>query len=105
MKELAGEKKRGLGVRSEQEAYLRLGTRLGLGAPVAGERWSLEEFQEGWLLHEDKQGGREGRLVIEKAAGRVVRFASSVASERIRKEYGEVRREGQGIEGWGEVGR
>jgi hypothetical protein len=59
-----------------------------------GEGWQLEEFDAGWLVREDWMSGGPVRggsfCVIEKAAGRVLAFPSSISPTRIKTEYAQV---------------
>ena len=59
-----------------------------------GQGWQLEEFDAGWLVREDwmsEQSVRGGSFcVIEKAAGRVLAFPSSISPARIKAEYDQV---------------
>ena len=58
--------------------------------PVQG--WDLEEFKEGWLILEHGHIGHLGEdlRVIERDSGRVMRFGSPIAPDRILKEYTEI---------------
>lgn len=58
--------------------------------PVQG--WDLEEFREGWLILERGHIGHLGKAlrVIERDSGRVMRFGSPIAPDRILKEYTEI---------------
>jgi hypothetical protein len=89
---------------SEQEAYMRMGTLLGLGAPVMGARWSLEEFTEGWLFCSDRQENMLGRTqtVIEKENKEIRRFEEDVTRESILSEYGKVQDQGVVVQAGGQ---
>jgi hypothetical protein len=57
--------------------------------------WTLEEFKEGWLFKEARDGNiGAASTVIERATGKVMRFPSSVPPGRILKEYEKVRDRG-----------
>jgi hypothetical protein len=53
--------------------------------------WELEEFNDGWLIREHAGTGTRSRgaamRVVERATGRVMRFPSSIPSNRILNEY------------------
>jgi len=56
--------------------------------------WELVEFDDGWLIRESSASDQSLRggatRVIERDAGRVVRFPSSVPPGRILSEYAQV---------------
>lgn len=64
-----------------------------VGAPAddPGNGWTLEEFQDGWLIYEKAAIGLMGPAtrVVEKSSGRVISFPSSVSLRRIRTHYAE----------------
>jgi hypothetical protein len=51
--------------------------------------WELVEFDAGWLIDEHAKAGRRGGAtrVIERAAGRVMRFPSGVPPTLIMQDY------------------
>lgn len=51
--------------------------------------WELVEFDAGWLIREKAAVGSRGAAtrVIERAAGRIMRFPSGVPPVRIRNDY------------------
>lgn len=59
-----------------------------------GQGWHLEEFSAGWLIREDwmsREPVRGGSFcVVERAAGRVLAFPSSISPARITAEYDQV---------------
>jgi hypothetical protein len=60
-------------------------------ATDADQPWSLQSFDQGWLVREEPPAGEEivgeGHYVIERDTGRVLLFASSVPPGRILTEY------------------
>ena len=67
---------------------------IGPATAADGEGWHLEEFDVGWFVREDWMSGESVRggsfCVIEKAAGRVLAFPSSISPTRIKTEYAQV---------------
>ena len=51
--------------------------------------WKMEEFAEGWLVRQGPLAGFRGQAsyVIEREAGRIMSFPSSVPLQRIREDY------------------
>ena len=71
---------------------------LGRPADDANRPWRLQEFEQGWLIHEESPADDEmigeACRVIERENGRVLLFSSGVPTERILNEYAAVRDEG-----------
>jgi len=67
---------------------------IGPAAAGDGQGWHLEEFSAGWLVREDWMSWDRVRggsfCVVERAAGRVLAFPSSISPDRITTEYDEV---------------
>jgi hypothetical protein len=67
---------------------------IGPAQAVDGQGWHLEEFPAGWFVREDwmsEQSVRGGSFcVVERAAGRVMAFPSSISPDRIKTEYDQV---------------
>ena len=59
-----------------------------------GRGWQLEEFPDGWFVREDWMSGESVRggsfCVVERAAGRMMAFPSSISPDRIKTEYNQV---------------
>lgn len=76
-----------------QDEAARIAERV-VGAPADDESqgWTLEEFDDGWLIHEKAIVGimGAGTRVVERASGRVMNFSSNVAARRIRTQYAKV---------------
>lgn len=70
---------------------------VGLPADDAEHGWDLEEFGEGWIINEhgwDDYMGTATR-VIEREAGRVMRFPSFVPPDLITADYAEALQDGR----------
>jgi hypothetical protein len=54
--------------------------------------WELVEFDAGWLIREQAALSARGAAtrIVERSTGRVMRFPSSVPSDRILTEYDDV---------------
>jgi hypothetical protein len=70
--------------------------------PDDGSRpWGLTEFDHGWLIvdlqppDEPRRGGAS--RVIERDAGRLMRFPSSISRRRIMEQYPDVRDRGHEV--------
>jgi hypothetical protein len=74
----------------------------GRPAGDATQPWELVEFDHGWLIVEPPPPGGYPRggasSVVERDAGRLIRFPSSISHERIRDEYLIVRERGHEVE-------
>jgi hypothetical protein len=70
---------------------------VGLPADDAERGWDLEEFDNGWIINEhgweDYRGG--ATRVIEREAGRVMRFPSFVPPDLITADYAEALQDGR----------
>jgi hypothetical protein len=64
------------------------------GAPASDpdQGWHLEEFDAGWLIRRRATGNLRGTAshAVERASGRLMRFASYIPPERILEEYDQV---------------
>ena len=65
---------------------------VGAEAEDEANGWELVEFDAGWQVREKAPAGMRGAAtrVIERAAGRVMRFPSGVPPVRIRNDYDSV---------------
>jgi hypothetical protein len=74
----------------------------GTPAGEPGRGWELQEFSAGWLVVEPAAAGSRGGAgrVIEREAGRVMRFPSFIPPARIMAEYDAVLEHGRPDERW-----
>ncbi len=76
---------------TQQEAESIAQAILGRSAGDAARPWSLEEFEQGWLIRERPLPGEkfigDAQRVVERESGRALLFPSSVPPLRIINEY------------------
>jgi hypothetical protein len=84
---------------SRQEAEQIASSVLGRSPTDNARPWRLREFDDGWLIQEERRSEEEligaAVRVIEQPTGRVMRFPSSVPPNRIMRNYAAVRARGR----------